>query len=162
MRIAVIAAGAVGGYFGARLAAAGHDVAFIARGAHRDAIRREGLRIESSLGDLHLKGLPVTDEPQAVDSLRLPTRFVLAMTDTEFRLLRKGAHSQRHQPEVLDATEFGAVEDCSRSAFSTADIGGLQVFNFRPEGFLDVAPGGGYYRGLRSASQSPTCEVINL
>jgi hypothetical protein len=47
MRIAVMAAGAVGGYFGARLAAAGHDVAFIARGAHRDAIRREGLRIES-------------------------------------------------------------------------------------------------------------------
>jgi ketopantoate reductase len=40
MRIAVMAAGAVGGYFGGRMAAAGHDVAFIARGAHRDAIRR--------------------------------------------------------------------------------------------------------------------------
>src|SRR6478672_7410990 len=32
--------------------------------------------------------------------------------------------------KLLDATEFGAVEDCSRSAFSTADIGGLQVNNF--------------------------------
>jgi 2-dehydropantoate 2-reductase len=51
MRIAVMAAGAVGGYFGGRMAAAGHDVAFIARGAHRDAIRRDGLKIESTLGD---------------------------------------------------------------------------------------------------------------
>ena len=50
MRIAAMAAGAVGGYFGARMAAAGHDVAFIARGAHRDAMRRDGLKIESTLG----------------------------------------------------------------------------------------------------------------
>jgi 2-dehydropantoate 2-reductase len=42
MRIAVMAAGAVGGYYGGRMAAAGHDVTFIARGAHRDAIRRDG------------------------------------------------------------------------------------------------------------------------
>jgi 2-dehydropantoate 2-reductase len=47
MRMAVMAAGAVGGYFGGRMAAAGHDVAFIARGAHRDVIRRDGLKIES-------------------------------------------------------------------------------------------------------------------
>jgi 2-dehydropantoate 2-reductase len=52
MRVAVMAAGAVGGYFGGRMAAAGNDVAFIARGAHGDAIRREGLKIESALGDL--------------------------------------------------------------------------------------------------------------
>jgi 2-dehydropantoate 2-reductase len=49
MRVAVMAAGAVGGYFGGRLAAAGHDVAFIARGAHRDAMRRDGLKIEPTL-----------------------------------------------------------------------------------------------------------------
>ena len=58
MRVAVMAAGAVGGYFGARIAAASHDVAFIARGAYRDAIRRDGLKIESALGDElgHLPG----------------------------------------------------------------------------------------------------------
>src|SRR5215470_16213967 len=54
MRVAVMAAGAVGGYFGGRMAAAGHDVVFIARGAHLAAIRQAGLRIESPLGDLHL------------------------------------------------------------------------------------------------------------
>ena len=51
MRIAVMAAGAVGGYFGGRMAAAGHNVAFIARGTHRDAIR-QALKIESALGGL--------------------------------------------------------------------------------------------------------------
>ena len=61
MRVAVMAAGTVGGYFGGRMAAAGHDVVFIARGAHGGAVRRAGLKIESALGDLHLKNVNVTD-----------------------------------------------------------------------------------------------------
>jgi 2-dehydropantoate 2-reductase len=51
MRIAVFGAGAVGGYFGARLAQAGEDVVFIARGEHLAAIRRSGLRVSSIQGD---------------------------------------------------------------------------------------------------------------
>ena len=51
MRIAVIGAGGVGGYFGARLAQAGHDVTFVARGAHLAAIRERGLAIESARGN---------------------------------------------------------------------------------------------------------------
>lgn len=56
-------AGALGGYFGGRLAAAGHDVTLIARGAHLDAIRERGLRIRSLRGDLHLPSIPATDDP---------------------------------------------------------------------------------------------------
>jgi 2-dehydropantoate 2-reductase len=82
MRVAAMAAGAVGGYFGARLAAAGHDVAFIARGAHRDAIRRDGLRIESALGDLHLNDINVTDDPQQVGPVDL-VLFAVKLWDTE-------------------------------------------------------------------------------
>jgi len=48
------------------MAAAGHDVSFIARGAHLNAIRRDGLRIESVLGNLHLKEINVTDDPKQV------------------------------------------------------------------------------------------------
>lgn len=52
MKIAVLGSGAVGGYYGAKLSRAGHDVTFIARGAHLDAIRANGLRIKSpALGD---------------------------------------------------------------------------------------------------------------
>jgi 2-dehydropantoate 2-reductase len=52
MKIAILGSGAVGGYYGARLARAGHDVTFIARGAHLAAIRERGLEIKSAvLGD---------------------------------------------------------------------------------------------------------------
>ncbi len=62
MRIAVMGAGALGGYFGGRLAAAGNDVTLIARGAHLAAIHADGLRIESPKGDLHLPDIKATDD----------------------------------------------------------------------------------------------------
>jgi 2-dehydropantoate 2-reductase len=52
---AVIGAGAVGGYYGAMLARHGADVTFVARGAHLEAIRADGLRIESPLGDFTVR-----------------------------------------------------------------------------------------------------------
>jgi 2-dehydropantoate 2-reductase len=55
MRIAVIGTGAVGGYFGAKLAAAGHDLVFIARGKHLEALQAAGLSILSPNGDLHIQ-----------------------------------------------------------------------------------------------------------
>ena len=57
MKIAIMGSGAVGGYFGGRLAQAGEDVSFIARGGQLAAMRQAGLRIESGRGDAHL--LPV-------------------------------------------------------------------------------------------------------
>ena len=64
MRVAVIGAGGVGGYFGGRLAAAGTDVTFVARGAHRDAIRTSGLRIESGHGDVVVDAKTAEDTAQ--------------------------------------------------------------------------------------------------
>jgi 2-dehydropantoate 2-reductase len=55
MRFAILGSGAVGGYYGARLARAGHDVAFIARGAHLSAMRERGLEIRSPLGGFTVK-----------------------------------------------------------------------------------------------------------
>jgi len=82
MRVAVMAAGAVGGYFGGRMAAAGNDVAFIARGAHGNAIRRDGLKIESALGDLHLKNVNVSDDPKRVGPVDV-VLFAVKLWDTE-------------------------------------------------------------------------------
>ena len=62
MKVAVMGAGGVGGYFGGLLARAGHDVTFIARGAHRDAIRERGLRVESALdGTFTARGAALED-----------------------------------------------------------------------------------------------------
>ena len=63
-RIAMMGSGAVGGYFGGRMAAAGCDVSFIARGRHLEAIRERGLRIESpALGDAWIQRATATDDP---------------------------------------------------------------------------------------------------
>jgi len=66
MRVAVFGTGGVGGYFGARLAAAGVDVVFIARGEHLAAIRTRGLRLESSLGDVLVHPAHASDAPTTV------------------------------------------------------------------------------------------------
>jgi 2-dehydropantoate 2-reductase len=66
MRIAVMGAGGVGGYFGALLARAGHEVTFVARGAHLAAIQQHGLRVESTLdGTFTVPGRAVGDTAQA-------------------------------------------------------------------------------------------------
>jgi 2-dehydropantoate 2-reductase len=82
MRIAAMAAGAVGGYFGARMAAAGHDVFFIARGAHRDAMLKNGLKVESVRGDVHLEKPNVSDDPAKVGPVDI-VLFAVKLWDTE-------------------------------------------------------------------------------
>lgn len=66
MRIAILGSGGVGGYYGARLAAAGADVHFIARGAHLAAMRAHGLRIDSFRSNLHLPQVQATDDPATI------------------------------------------------------------------------------------------------
>ncbi len=66
MRIAVFGTGAAGGYFGGRLAQAGEDVVFLARGSHLDAIRAGGLRVESIEGDFAVHPAQATDAPAGV------------------------------------------------------------------------------------------------
>ncbi len=82
MRIAAMAAGAVGGYFGARLAAAGHDVSFIARGALLDAIRKNGLKVESTFGGVHIKDAKTTPDPGEVGPVDV-VLFAVKLWDTE-------------------------------------------------------------------------------
>lgn len=82
MRIAVMGAGAVGGYFGARLAAASNDVVFIARGRHLAAIRQEGLNLESPQGNLRIRDAVFTDDPTQVGVVDL-VLFCVKSYDTD-------------------------------------------------------------------------------
>lgn len=81
MRIAVVGVGGVGGYFGGRLADAGNDVHLIARGAHLDAIRRNGLRVRSVAGDFEVR-TPATDDPSEVGAVD-HVLFCVMSYDTE-------------------------------------------------------------------------------
>ncbi|MDX1465427.1 MAG: 2-dehydropantoate 2-reductase [Halomonas sp.] len=66
MKIAIMGSGGVGGYFGARLAQAGEDVTFIARGEHLAAIRRDGLAVTSVEGDVTIAPASASDAPREV------------------------------------------------------------------------------------------------
>ncbi|WP_114947848.1 ketopantoate reductase family protein [Microvirga calopogonii] len=82
MRIAVMGAGGIGGYLGGRLAAVGEEVAFVARGAHLEALRQNGLHIESPFGDLHLPQVIATDAPAEIDPVDL-VLFTVKLYDSE-------------------------------------------------------------------------------
>jgi len=73
MRVAVFGAGSVGAYFGGRLAQAGEDVVFIARGEHLRAIRDSGLRVDSIKGDFLIQPAQAVEDPRQVG----PVDFVL-------------------------------------------------------------------------------------
>ncbi len=82
MKIAIFGAGGVGGYYGARLAAAGEDVHFIARGAHLDAIRTHGLRVGGVNGDVRVQPAQATGDPAEIGPVDL-VMVAVKLYDTE-------------------------------------------------------------------------------
>jgi 2-dehydropantoate 2-reductase len=84
MKIAVVGAGGVGGYFGVRLAQAGEDVHFLARGAHLAAMGERGIRVRSALGDVDLSPVDThaTDDPAGIGHSRI-VLFAVKSYDTE-------------------------------------------------------------------------------
>jgi 2-dehydropantoate 2-reductase len=87
MRIAVVGAGGVGGGFGAALAKAGADVAFIARGAHLAAMKSQGLKVTGPRGDTHLVPTQATDNPADIGKVDI-VLFCVKLWDVE----SAGAH----------------------------------------------------------------------
>jgi len=70
MKVAVMGAGSIGGYFGGMLARDGHEVTLVARGAHLEAIRRKGLRMQTEAGDFTV-AVGATDEPASIGAVDL-------------------------------------------------------------------------------------------
>ncbi|MFQ5936973.1 MAG: 2-dehydropantoate 2-reductase [Acidiferrobacterales bacterium] len=135
MTIAVMGTGAVGGYFGSRLAAAGLDVTFIARRAHLDAIRRYGLRVESAKGNLHIESVKVTDKPASVG----PVDYVLFATklwDTE-------AAAEAVRPLIGDNTAVISLQNGVNAEQQLGEILGIQhiIGGLAQIGAVITAPG---------------------
>jgi 2-dehydropantoate 2-reductase len=83
MRIAIYGTGGIGGYFGGRLAQSGEDVVFIARGEHLQAMRENGLKVESIKGDFIIKPVQATDDPKEVGIVDMILLGVKAWQVTE-------------------------------------------------------------------------------
>jgi 2-dehydropantoate 2-reductase len=82
MRIAIMGAGGVGGYYGAKLALSGHDVTFIARGEHLRAIQANGLALRGPAGDFVVKPVQATDDPGDLEPVDV-VLFCVKLFDTE-------------------------------------------------------------------------------
>jgi 2-dehydropantoate 2-reductase len=136
MKIAAMAAGAVGAYFVGRMQAAGRDVAYIARRAHLDALRKDGLKIESVHGDLHLPKVNATDDPKQVGPVDI-VLFAVKLWDTETAAelakplvgpntrvitLQNGVDSYERVSGIL-----GKEQTCPGTAYIAAVLGGPGV-----------------------------------
>lgn len=114
MRIAIMGAGGIGGFYGARLAQAGHDVAFITRGEHLKALRSNGLSLVGPAGDVHLPGIRATDEPASIEPVDV-VLFCVKLFDTEDAarsiapLLAKGGVCITLQNGVDGPERIGAI-----------------------------------------------------
>ena len=82
MHIVFYGAGGIGGYFGARLLAAGETVSFVARGRHAQAMREHGLRVKSPLGDVQVSVPSISDTTHALPKADLIV-FAVKMPDAE-------------------------------------------------------------------------------
>lgn len=116
MRIAVMGAGGMGGWLGAKLASSGNEVVFIARGAHLEAIRANGLKVSG--GDpLHLTEIVATDRPDEVDPVDA-VLFCVKLYDTESAA---NALAPLLGPETFVVTVQNGVESAERIARIVGD-----------------------------------------
>lgn len=123
MRIAMMGSGGVGGFFGGRLAHAGYDVSFVARGAHLAAMRERGLTIENApQGDIHVPKVRVTDDPASLGKVDLVILSV-KLWDTE-AAARAIAPIVGPGTAVLSLQNGVVKDDILRGVFDAATIMG--------------------------------------
>ena len=123
MRIAIMGSGGVGGYFGGRLAAAGADVSFIARGAHLAALQERGLRIVSPRGDLDLPTVHATDDAAAIGPVDI-VFFTVKLYDTESALAKLPPLIGKHTLVVPLQNGVDAVSVLTRAVGARHTAGG--------------------------------------
>jgi 2-dehydropantoate 2-reductase len=124
MHIVIMGSGGVGGYFGARLAQAGAQVSFIARGKHLEALRSKGLSVKSALGDAQLK-VNVFEDPRDAGSADI-VLFAVKLWDTETaaaKLKPLGGFVIPFQNGVESIARIGAVLGKDKVMGGSAYIG---------------------------------------
>ena len=114
MRIAIVGSGGVGGYFGGRLAEAGADVTFLARGAHLEALRARGLRIASPKGDVNLPRVQAAGDTREIGPVDV-VLFAVKLYDT--------AGALAALPPLVGADTFWIVNGDTLTDLSLGPLG---------------------------------------
>jgi 2-dehydropantoate 2-reductase len=123
MKIAVMGAGGVGGYVGARLQAAGQDVAYVARGAHLAALRQDGLHLESAEGAVHLPHVVASDDPSNIGAVDV-VLFAVKLWDADTAARALTPMLAPHTRVITLQNGIDSVEMVSRHVPRAQVIGG--------------------------------------
>jgi 2-dehydropantoate 2-reductase len=160
MKALVMGSGAVGGYFGGRLAQAGHDVTFVARGEHLRAIQESGLHIKSAQGDVLLRS-PALEKPEKAGVVDL-VLFTVKTYDSESaaRLIKPCVGPDTVVLSLqngIDAVEkIGAVVGEERVLPGAAYVWAV----VKAPGVIDHSGGGRFVFGEPRGGTSPRAEAI--
>lgn len=124
MHIAIIGTGGVGGYFGARLAQAGNDVTFVARGEHLKILLKNGLTLKSILGDVHIPDVKATDK---ISDIENPDLILLAVKAWQVKEIRDELKSIVSPSTVIIPLQNGvsAVDELAETVDRPNIMGGL-------------------------------------
>lgn len=124
MKIAVIGAGGVGGYFGGRLAKAGYDVTFVARGAHLETLRTRGLTVKSILEDFHIAKIKATENITDIDK---PDLIIPCTKAWQIKEIRKDIKKILHPESIILPLQNGisAADELAEEINTSHIIGGL-------------------------------------
>lgn len=124
MKIAIIGTGGVGGYFGAKLAKAGFDVTFLARGEHLKAILARGLKVKSILGDFEVENLKATDK---ITDIEHPDLVIIAVKAWQIKDIRDDLKKIIHADSFILPLQNGvlAAEELSEKIDKKNILGGL-------------------------------------
>jgi len=106
MKIAIIGSGGIGGYFGARLVQAGHEVTFLARGQHLKIMKEKGLHIKSILGDFSIKNLKVVNK---ISEINQPDLIVLCVKAWQIKDIVRELKEILHAETIVLPLQNGVV-----------------------------------------------------
>jgi 2-dehydropantoate 2-reductase len=162
MRIAVMGAGGLGGYFGGRLANAGLDVTFLARGSHLAALREKGLSVLSPLGDFIVHPVVATDDPAAIGPVDLVLFCVKAYdTDTAAAQTKPLIGAQTAVIPVLNGVDHIALlHQALGRAHVMGGLAAITAHKHAPGVIEHMGTAGSLEFGELDGSLSPRCEMI--
>ena len=124
MKIAIIGTGGVGGYFGGKLAQAGFEVSFLARGKHLEALQKQGLTVKSISGDFHLPTVKASDDIHQLGKVDL---VLLGVKAWQVKDLAKDLKAILHKNSIILPLQNGvlAFEELAQFIPKTQILGGL-------------------------------------
>ncbi|WP_245436320.1 ketopantoate reductase family protein [Mesorhizobium tamadayense] len=159
MRIAMMGAGGIGGYVGARLAEAGGDVSFIARGAHLEAMRRDGLRIRSDTGNIFLPTVSASAAPADIGPVDLVI-FAVKLYDGEKAAAALGPLIARKTRVVTLQNGIDGIEVLRRHVRGDKVIGGATYLSGFIERPGEVLHAGGLPHILVGGHRDPLIRAL--